>query len=162
MVVTSPGKGSQLATLEELPIAEVFEPDQLARIASLVEALDCDADAALFEPGDDADALFVVLSGRVSLTMQVPGREPTIVASLSRGDIFGWEALRSEAVRTTTARASKATRCLRCDGDALRRQCELDHELGYRIMSHAFDIVVGELSNTRVQLLDIYGYGQQP
>ena len=160
MVGPPPGKSSLLASIEELPLAEQLSPKHLEHLAGVCVLVDFAEEAELFVPGDEADSIYLVISGRVSLVMEVPGREPTIVASFSRGDLFGWEALRADSVRSTIARASKATRCLRCPSDALRQLCELDHDFGYRVMSHAFDIVAAGLSDCRVRLLDIYGYGQ--
>lgn len=160
MAESSPAKSSLRAILDQLPLAEVVEPAQLERIASIATIEDYAAETTLFRPGDEADSIYVVVSGRVSLIMQAPGGEATIVGSRSRGDLFGWAALRVDCVRGTSARASKATRCLRCSGAALRELCELDHELGYRVMSHAFDVVCGNLFDCRTRLLDIYGQGQ--
>lgn len=159
MVAPPPGKSPHLAKLEQLPLAEVFEPSHLELLAQIASQEDYAAETTLFRPGDQAQWFYAVVSGRVSLTLQVPGRAPTIVASLSRGDLFGWEALRVDSRRDITAVASKATQCLRCSGAALRELCELDHELGYRVMSHAFDRVARDLSDCRVRLVDMYGQG---
>ena len=44
------------------------------------------------------------------------------------------------------------------DAVQLLELCELDHDLGYRVMSHAFEMVARDLSDCRVRLLDIYGH----
>ncbi len=42
------------------------------------------------------------------------------------------------------------------DGVRLRRECEADHDLGYRLITNFAAIAIGRLQDTRLQLLDVY------
>ena len=156
----SPDTDRILAELTQLPLGEVLGRDHLARMARIGAIEQFSAAACLFREGDPALDLRFVVSGRVSLTLEVPGRSPTVVASLSRGDLLGWSALQgwsSPSTWSASATASKATVCLRFPGADLRELCELDHELGFYVMRHAFEVVSRRLRDCRVQLLDVYG-----
>jgi CRP/FNR family cyclic AMP-dependent transcriptional regulator len=149
-----------LAELAQLPLGELLGRDHLARMARIGVIEQFSAAACLFREGDPALDLRFIVSGRVSLTLEVPGRAPKIVASLGRGDLLGWSALHgwtSPSSWSASATASKPTMCLRFAGAALRELCELDHELGFYVMRHAFEVVSRRLQDCRVQLLDVYG-----
>ncbi|MFO7562364.1 MAG: cyclic nucleotide-binding domain-containing protein [Enhygromyxa sp.] len=151
-----------LAELAQLPIGETLGRDHLARLAQIGSIERFSAATCLFREGEPALDLRLIVSGRVSLTLEVPGRAPMIVASLSRGDLLGWSALQGWAGPSTwsaSAMSSKASVCLRFPGAGLRELCEADHELGFCLMRHAFGVVGRRLRDCRVQLLDLYGDG---
>lgn len=149
-----------LAELARLPIGSALGHDHLARMAEIGSVEQFAGDACLFRAGEPASELRIVVSGRVSLTHAIPGQPPMIVAALSRGDMLGWSALQGWAEASTwsaSATASKPTTCLRFPGEQLRELCDLDHELGFYVMRHAFEVVARRLRDCRVQLLDVYG-----
>jgi CRP-like cAMP-binding protein len=151
-----------LAELARLPIGEAVGRSHLARVARIGAIEHFAAGACLFRQGEPALEIRFVVSGRVSLTLEVAGQPPMIVAALSDGDLLGWSALQGWSTPSTwsaSATASKATTCLRFPGAQLRELCEHDHELGFYVMRHAFDVVCRRLNDCRVQLLDVFGNG---
>ena len=74
---------------------------------------------AIFEAGDQADAIFVVLEGEAQV--DVGGR----FHRLGPGDVFGEMALIAPDRRLATVRAVDLVRALKVDGDAFR---SLAHE----------------------------------
>lgn len=150
-----------LAELLRLPIGEVIGRGHLERLAAIGGVERFEQGAAIFGEGEPADVLRIVVDGRIALELGAPGRPPISVAALSRGDLLGWSALLGRAGSSvpwsTTARATKPSHCLAFDGSALRELCEFDHELGYYVMRHAFEVVAQRLTDARVQLLDLYG-----
>lgn len=150
------------AELAQLPIGQAIGREYLSRLAQIGTLEQFAAATHLFRQGEPADDLRLVLSGRVSLTLELPGRPPRSIAALSRGDLLGWSALQGCASPTTwsaSATATKATTCLRFPGAKLCELCERDHELGFQVMRHAFDVVSRRLRDCRMQLLDMYGNG---
>lgn len=150
------------AELAQLPIGQAIGREYLSRMAQIGTLEQFAAATYLFRQGEPADDLRLVLSGRVSLTLELSGRPPRSIAALSRGDLLGWSALQGCASPTTwsaSATATKATTCLRFPGAKLCELCELDHELGFQVMRHAFDVVSRRLRDCRMQLLDMYGNG---
>lgn len=155
--MTNPGPQVALAALRELPIGQVLGSDHLERLARIACVEDYVVGTTLFAAGDAAATLWMLLFGRVCLSLQAPGREPTELAALSRGDILGLAALHGRRPRSAGARVTKPSRALKFVGVELRELCESDHELGYYMMRHAFEIAVQALGDCRVQLLDVYG-----
>ena len=131
--------------------------DHLARVAAIARRLDAPGDVALFGEGDAADTAYFLIAGRVSLALRIPGRADAIVATLSAGELVGWSALLPARTWTATARTLEPASLLAIPGKDLVELCELDHELGYYVMRNALSTVAGRLSDTRLQLLDMFG-----
>lgn len=149
-----------LEALLPLPLGAALGQRHLEQIARIGTLVDHPAETTLCERGTPAETLQVLLSGRVSLTLEVPGREPATMVALSRGDVLGWSALCGWAATSTwtmTARATKACRCLLIPGAALRALCDRDHEFGFQVMRFAFEVLALRLEDCRLQQLDMYG-----
>jgi CRP/FNR family transcriptional regulator, cyclic AMP receptor protein len=153
----SPQARITLDELERLPMEAAMGADHLVRLASIGDVEQIPAGATVFQEGGPADALRIVVSGRVALLIDIPGAQPSLVGTVGRGDLLGWSALRGNARWATTARATKPSRCLRFPADPLRALCDSDHELGYHMMRHAFLDLAQRHTDLRMQLLDVYG-----
>jgi CRP-like cAMP-binding protein len=136
--------------------AELEEPrlEKLAAIARLEHVAVGEAVVREHEP---CDAVRVVVDGRVSLTLSVPGREGLVVTSVSSGQVLGWSALTSQREWMATARALKDTSLVVFPGAELLALCDADHELGYFIMRGTFTSVAQRLHDAWLQLLDMFG-----
>lgn len=156
----APDAKAVLEALLALPLGSALGERHLAQIARIGTLVDHPAETVLCERGSPAETLYVLLSGRVTLTLEVPGREAATMVALSRGDVLGWSALCGWAATSTwtmTARVTKASRGLLVPGAALRALCDRDHELGFHMMRFAFETLAQRLEDCRVQQLDMYG-----
>ena len=88
--------------------------DELRRLAELAEALAFDVEQAVFQEGDEGHSLYIVLSGCVRISKQIPGVGEEALAMLERGGFFGEMSLIDGSPRSATAKAHEAdTRVLR-------------------------------------------------
>lgn len=122
------GENSQqvLAELARLPIGEALGREHLGRMAGIGRVEAFPAGSCVFRQGEPARDLRVLVSGRVALTLDVPGKAPMMLTALSRGDLLGWSALQgwaapskwtATALRRASRRcacASRARTCARC------------------------------------------------
>lgn len=129
------------------------EHERLAAI-SFVEELP--AGSRIFSEGDPPDDLWVMLEGRVALTMKTFGQPDKNVLTLRAGELLGWSALIGRK-RVASADAVLDTRLLRMPRSELLELCESDHHVGYAVMRQAFEEMADRLLATRLQLLDIFG-----
>jgi|GEM_PF-989931 len=136
-----------------------LDDKRLAKIASQFTPLDIPAEAELLQEGEDADQLYILLEGRVSLSVAIPGRaqHETVVSTLSRGQLLGWSALLPNNFWKASAHTLKPCRLLRASGKAIRDLCERDHEIGYCLMKNALVTVGQRLEDCRLQSLNIFG-----
>lgn len=132
------GKNLVLTELGKLPLEAAMGEAHLERLAAIGTLEQYATGEEVFPEGEPADALRIVLDGRIALSVLVPGGGPCILGTLSRGDLLGWCSLKDDAVWQTTASASKPTRCLAFRSVEVRNLCDVDHELGYTLMQHAY------------------------
>lgn len=106
------------------------------KIAALGWQVSYQAGAVLYDAGDKADDIYIVVSGKIEHALEpgVNARRP--VQILGAGDVFGWAAL----LNTYPARLAKAVciepaEVIRINGDELLRLLESDPDAGDVVMS---------------------------
>jgi CRP/FNR family cyclic AMP-dependent transcriptional regulator len=97
-------------TLRTVPIFESLDDEAAAKICSLLETEDCEPAATLFRAGDAGDAMYLIESGKVQITMKSTAGEELILAVLGRGDFFGEMALIDDKPRSANATVVEASR----------------------------------------------------
>ncbi len=113
-------------------------------------------DAMVCREGEEATQFFIIRSGKVAIEMNIPGKGPMLIQTLSEGDILGWSWLFPPYKWRFDARALELTRAVALDGKCLRTKCEADHDLGYKLLRRFSDILEQRLQAMRLQLLDLY------
>ena len=90
----------------------------------------------IFMQGDEADRLFVVLSGWVKLYRETTEGDEAVIAIFTRGDVFGEAAIFDGAGYPFSAEAAEETRILEIPSDILRDQARANHEVMAMIMNY--------------------------
>ncbi len=139
----------------ELPLFTGLSPDSLKVLAEMSEVVTVSAGNTLFEEGDLPGDIYVLLSGRITLSLRVPGRPETSFLSLHSGELVGWSSLLARS-RVATGRVVQSSRLLRLRASDVLELCEANHDVGYAIMRQAFEEMADRLSATRLQLLDMF------
>jgi CRP-like cAMP-binding protein len=145
--------------IRELGLFEGLDDQRLQALASLFTAVDIASGAEFIRDGESADYLYVLLEGRVAISVSIPGRAAyeTVVSTLSKGQLVGWSALLPETDWQATVSALKPCRLIRARAESIRQLCEQDPVIGYCLMKNALVVVGQRLSESRLQLLDIFG-----
>jgi CRP/FNR family transcriptional regulator, cyclic AMP receptor protein len=89
---------------------DLFQEQKLSRmeihfLASLSKERQLKGGEVLFREGDQGDAMYVVLDGRVRISKQIPGAGEEALAFMERGDWFGEMALIDNQPRSAEATA---------------------------------------------------------
>ncbi|MEX2010725.1 MAG: cyclic nucleotide-binding domain-containing protein [Chloroflexota bacterium] len=98
-------------TADEIARVSLFEglpAEDLNALAAVASRRRLGDGEALFEQGQPARTLHVVVGGGLVLRAEADGRS-VIVESLRPGDLVGWSAMREGAVTLSTARATGPT-----------------------------------------------------
>lgn len=154
-----------LDELRRMPAARALtacDPAGVEAMGRMGHAEEIADGARLFSAGAPADALRFVVSGRIALTLDLPGSEPHTVGTVGRGELLGWSALRVRGTWTLDARATKPSRCLVFPGAQLRALCDANPRFGLCLMRYAFGVVAMRLADTRLQIIDVYGRPRTP
>jgi CRP-like cAMP-binding protein len=107
--------------------------------------------------GDDADAFYLVRSGKVSIEVFVPNRGAVIVDVCHPGEVVGWSWLFPPYRWSFDVRAIQVSRLTALDGKCLREKAEEDTQLGYFLMKRFARVMTERLERTRLRILDVYG-----
>lgn len=83
---------------------------------------------SLFIEGDPADFMYILLKGRVKLSIGEEGQ--TVYTVDHPGEVFGWSSLSGRGVYSASAECRKPTKLLRIEADRLLRILENDPASG--------------------------------
>jgi CRP/FNR family transcriptional regulator, cyclic AMP receptor protein len=98
--------------------------EALARVAVKAATVRLERNDTVFSEGDEADELFVVLTGRVAIAKRSTDGRESLVALMEPGDIFGEMPLFDDEPRSATARALERSELVRVPFEAVRSELE--------------------------------------
>jgi CRP/FNR family cyclic AMP-dependent transcriptional regulator len=98
----------RLQLLKNVVLFKDLSMRDLAMVDSLMHNRSYLAEEVIFDEGEEGQGLFVVLSGRVKITL--PANVDTVLIELGPGAFFGEVALLDQSVRTAQARAIEDTK----------------------------------------------------
>ena len=130
--------------LKETNLFDSLLPEELEQIQELCEVRNIKKGAQLFEAGESADYLFVVVEGEIELRFEVVYFNASIEIPLDnkcRGEAFGWSALIEPYKYTLSAFAAKDCELLQLRGRDIERLCEENSHLGYVIMNNVAKLI---------------------
>ena len=147
--------------LKEQKLVLELNDDHIAFLAGCTSNARFAGGDYLFREGDEADRLYLVRQGKVSLEIHGPPRGTTVVETLHAGELMGWSALFQPYRWHTDGRATKDTVAFAIDGECLRSKLASDHSFGYAFTRLMLREVHRRLERTRLQVLDVYGGERQ-
>ena len=103
----TPHDNPRLKLLKNVVLFKDLSMRDLAVVDQMFHARHYLADEVIFDEGEEGQGLFVVLSGRVKITL--PAKVDTILIELGPGAFFAEVALLDQSVRTAKARAIEDT-----------------------------------------------------
>ena len=98
-------QASLAATLAEVPLLANLPPALRERLGAEAREVTVAAGHWLFHEGDEADAAYVVRSGRLDVVAE--GEPPVVIRAVKRGMVLGELALLEEGVRTASVLARR-------------------------------------------------------
>jgi CRP-like cAMP-binding protein len=98
-----PARNPRLQLLKNVVLFKDLSMRDLAMVDSLMHERHYLAEEVIFDEGEEGQGLFLVLSGRVKITL--PADANAVLVELGPGAFFGEVALLDQSVRTAQARA---------------------------------------------------------
>lgn len=106
-----------------------FDEEALARVAAKGSTVRLERNDTLFNEGEEAFDLYVLLRGRVGIGRSSPDGRESIVALMEPADVFGEMALFDDEPRSASARALERSEVLRLPFDVVRSELDARPEL---------------------------------
>ena len=127
---------------------------ELKAIAMIAEELQVPTGTILFEEGQTADSLFLLLEGNVDLSFNSPlgVMEQVHIGGVNPGEPFAISALIPPHTLKHTARAGTPVHAIKIPAAPLCTMCAQDARMGYQMMRRAAEAAIELLHFTRIQL----------
>ena len=98
-----------LALLKQIPLFGTFQPADHEQLAGLLRRRNLKKGDVLFRKGDEGTALYIIINGRMKITVPSKLGDEITLAILNRGDFFGEMALLDSLPRSADATAVEET-----------------------------------------------------
>jgi NTE family protein/lysophospholipid hydrolase len=123
--------------LASLPLFRHLRAAELHLLASGVEPVTLDASVVLFRQGEPGDALYLVRSGSLRVSVELPTGDEHLLDVLETGEIVGEMAVLYHRPRAATVRAATACTLLKIAASALDRLFATDPSARTRLLNAA-------------------------
>jgi CRP-like cAMP-binding protein len=132
---------------------------QLALLKPLFMPCRCKEGDLLFEQGDVADVLYLVVRGEVIVRYKPEDGPEIVVARVKPGGIVGWSAALGSRHYTSGAICSADSELLCVRGADLRRLCSQYPETGIVVLERLADVIAERLHSTRNEVVTLLRQG---
>lgn len=146
-------------SLTLVPLFQDLEADQLALLEPLFELYTCPPDTVIFEQGDLAAHLYLILDGIAAIQYKPYDGPPILVTHLRPGDIFGWSAVVGSPYYTSGILSESALTAIRIRGATLRHLCLQHPETGRSVLERLARAVSARWKNARTQVQSMLDNG---
>lgn len=146
-------------SLEQLPIFQGLTPEQIDILHPLIVECKCYAGTVLFEQGDPADFLYLVITGEAVIRYKPEDGPPILVTRVHTGGLIGWSAVIGRRYYTSGVECSQDSRFLRIRGLDLQSLCERSPETGLIILERLANLVAERLRHTHPEVVSLLENG---
>ncbi|MCG8350701.1 MAG: cyclic nucleotide-binding domain-containing protein [Chloroflexales bacterium] len=146
--------------LRRYPFFAGLSMDQITSLAMAAEEVEVAPDTYLFREGDELNQFYIVVEGRVALSIgllergdrtsvaevAVRSRE-MVVSMVGASQIMAWSALVPPYVATSSGKTLTACRLIAVDCSELRANFEEDAQFGYLMMRKVAQVIRDRLQD---------------
>jgi CRP-like cAMP-binding protein len=144
---------------QQLPIFQDLSPAQLQLLQPIFVPCDCYTGSMLFEQGDSAEFLYLVVSGEVTIRYKPEDGPPITITRVRPGGIVGWSAALGNRQYTSAAICTAYSQMLRVRGRDLKRLCEDYPDTGILILERLAWVIADRLRHTHEQVVELLKQG---
>ncbi|MGC1905134.1 MAG: DUF1003 domain-containing protein [Candidatus Acidiferrum sp.] len=107
--------GCSPETLRAVPLFSLFDEDELCVLAGQVEVKNFAPRQRIYKIGDNSGRAYVMVSGKVRVTIFDEDHQEVVVDEPSHGEFFGFASMLEQTPHQTNALALEETRCIEVD-----------------------------------------------
>jgi CRP-like cAMP-binding protein len=144
--------------LRRLPLFALVSEPNIQKIAMIAEERCADRGTEIFETGQQAESLFILLRGTVDLLFSVDDASAPMlvkefmVGEVNPGEVFGISGLIEPHIYTSSARVAVDSVLIVINSEKLCALCDEETGLGYLLMKRMAKAALQRLEGTRILL----------
>ena len=131
---------------------------QMDKLVDLATVQNYNAGQRIFTEGEPLTKLFVVGKGKATIEMEIRigsrTKRQAVIDVVGNNGFLGWSTFLNMPA-TMTGNALEDSELLVFDGEEMRKLCQEDVELGFKVMQELVRLVSNRLSNTRRTLAHV-------
>ena len=133
----------------------------LELLSPLFQQYSCRLGTVIFQQGDQAEFLYLVMDGQVDMSFKPYDGNPITISHVGKGGLFGWSAVVGSDRYTSSAIAIENVEAYRIQGSELRKFCVEHPEAGKDILERLADDVSSRWTNAHEQVKSILYQGMK-
>jgi len=141
--------------VDRIVIFKELDEDLINLLSPLFEAFSCKPGTVIFQQGDLAEFLYLVIGGKVDMSFKPYDGIPITVSHVGKGGLFGWSAVVGSDTYTSTAIAIGNVKAFRVHGSNLRKFCQEHPKEGKAILERLADKVSARWKDAHKQVQSI-------
>jgi CRP-like cAMP-binding protein len=142
--------------VNRLALFQDLDLEQLGLLRPLFEELSFRAGTIIFQQGESAKFLYLVLHGTVDISFKPYDGIPMTVSHVGKGDLFGWSAVVGSEKYTSSAIAIEPLKVFRVQGSNFRKFCVEHPEAGKKILERLADGASSRWKDAHKQVKSIF------
>jgi len=147
---------------DQLPLFRGIDKATMALLAPHFERATYASGSIVFNQGDPAQHLFILLNGSVSIEYKPPDGEVLVVAEIVKHNVFGWSAALGHRNYSSSAICIEACDVLIIQGQSLQHLCQDHPETGVIILERLAGVIAQRLRNTHEHVVTMLKNGINP
>jgi CRP-like cAMP-binding protein len=136
------------ALLAQSQLFKDLTDDEAESVGEICEVIELKAGEYVFREGDEGDRLYIIESGEVRISRQIPGAGEEALTVLKRGACFGEMSVLDRSSRSTDAIVHSRCTLMTIARDDFRQLLDSDIELGYKVLWSVVHLVCERLRMT--------------
>jgi CRP/FNR family transcriptional regulator, cyclic AMP receptor protein len=134
---------------------EDLNENMISLLTPLFEVFSCQPGSIIFQQGDQAEYLYLVLDGKVDVSFKPYDGNPMTISHIDKGGLFGWSAVVGSKTYTSTALAIEDVQAFRIHGSDLLKFCREHPKAGKDILERLADGVSSRWKDAHKQVQSI-------
>ncbi|MBL8101768.1 MAG: cyclic nucleotide-binding domain-containing protein [Anaerolineales bacterium] len=141
-----------LDSLPYIPLFQGFDAFQISILKNLFEDFFCPAGTVIFEQGDPAKYLYLLISGEIAIRYKPYDGPPLTLTRLHDGEVFGWSAVIGTPKYTSSIVSETDVAAIRIEGAHLWALVRDHPEIGTTVIDRLARIVSPRWENAHAQI----------
>lgn len=143
----------------QLTLFQDLTAEQLAFVKPLFVPCSRAQGEVIFEQGDPADFLYLLLDGEVVVHFKPDDGPALVVAHIRPEGVVGWSAALGSRAYTSSAECATDCEMLQIRGEDLRQLCEQQPETGNLLLERLAVVIAERLRNTHNHVIALLEQG---